>query len=291
MAESLRARVYHVLEGDSVKTDKAHPIVYLLVVLIAANVAAVILDSVESLHAEYGGWFDAFEWFSLTIFTAEYVARVWACTVDPNFARPVVGRLKYMATPLTLVDLASIVPSIIALFTLGGVDLRALRVLRFFRLLRILKLGRYSASAQALGAVFKERRADLAVAMGAVLILLVLSASVVYIAEHDAQPERFSSIPESMWWAIITLTTIGYGDVYPITPLGKLFGALTALLGVGIVALPAGILAAGFHDQLQRRRRAQAQPCPHCGKDVNAPAEAVRVPVQEPAAPAAQPEA
>ena len=131
--------------------------------------------------------------------------------------------------------------------------------------------------------VFHEQRADLVVALGAAGILLVVSSSALYLAEHDAQPDKFASIPDSMWWAIITLTTIGYGDVYPITPLGKLFGGVTALLGVGIVALPTAILGAGFIERMRRKKeetRAAATRCPHCGERLDAPVRGPHGPVE-----------
>jgi voltage-gated potassium channel len=168
---------------------------------------------------------------------------------------------------MALVDLAAILPSYLLLATaFGGADLRFLRVLRFFRLFRVLKLGRYSPAVHTLTAVFHERRADLAVAMGAVGILLVLSSSAVYLAEHEAQPDKFASIPDSMWWAIVTLTTIGYGDVVPITQLGKAFAGVTAILGVGFIALPTAILAAGFQEHLHRRKNRVVTHCPNCGE-------------------------
>jgi len=164
----------------------------------------------------------------------------------------------------------------------GGADLRFLRVLRFFRLFRVLKLGRYSPAVHTLAEVFHEQRADLVVAMGAAGILLVVSSSALYLVEHDAQPEKFASIPDAMWWAIITLTTIGYGDVYPVTALGKVFGGITALLGVGIVALPTAILGAGFIERLRRKKdeaKLAATRCPHCGERLDAPPGAVSVAV------------
>ena len=286
VTESAKARALHALEGH-------HPLSYAIVLLIALNVAAVIAESVEEVHAAYGRWFDAFEWLSLAVFSAEYVVRLWAAPANPKYAGPL-GRARYVVSPMALVDLVAILPSFLLLAkVLPAVDLRALRAVRFFRfarLLRVLKLGRYSSSAQLLAKVIHDRRADLAVALGGVGILLILASSLLYAAEHDAQPDKFSSIPAAMWWAIITLTTIGYGDVYPVTTFGKLLGAATALLGVMIVAIPAAIMSAGFIEELQQQRQASVQVCPHCGKDVRAPPETVRVAVQDPASAAVRPE-
>lgn len=250
------------------RLDGGHPLGIAIIVLIVLNVTAVILESVASLQARFAVFFDFFEALSLVAFSFEYVVRMWAApAVSPKYAG-FVGRLRYAVTPYAIVDLIAILPSFLLLSQVSsGFDARPLRILRFFRLLRILKVGRYSQAAQVLTKVLHDRRADLVVALGAVLILLVLSSSVIYVAEHNAQPEEFSSIPGSMWWAIITLTTIGYGDVTPVTDLGRIFGAVTALLGVGIVALPAAIMASGFIEEL-RASRAAAFNCPHCGKKI-----------------------
>jgi len=196
------------------------------VALILVSVAAFILDTVASLHAAYGGLFRGIEIVTVAVFTVEYLARLWSCTVHPKYAKPLWGRIRFMLTPLALIDLLAIAP-FYAELALGqfGWDLRVLWLFRFFRLLRVLKLGRYSTAAKAFGAVLEERREDLAIALAVVGVLLVLSSSVVYFAERDAQPDKFDSIPSAMWWAIVTLTTIGYGDVYPVTPEGRLAAA------------------------------------------------------------------
>lgn len=261
VATPAQKRMMHLLDGG-------HPLGIAVIVLIVLNVTAVILESVASIQARYSNFFNWFEAISLVAFSFEYVTRIWAAPAVSEKYAGFSGRLRYAITPYAIVDLVAILPSFLLLSQVAaGFDARPLRILRFFRLLRVLKVGRYSHAAQVLTKVLHDRRADLAVALGAVLILLVLSSSVIYVAEHDAQPDRFASIPGSMWWAIITLTTIGYGDVYPVTDLGKIFGALTALLGVGIVALPAAIMASGFIEEL-RAQRAAAFKCPHCHKEI-----------------------
>jgi voltage-gated potassium channel len=164
---------------------------------------------------------------------------------------------------MAVVDLVSILPSLIP----GGtLDLRFIRSLRLARLARTLKLARYSQSLQTLGRVLRAKREELVVTGIAGALLLICASSIMYFAEHDAQPQQFSSIPASMWWGVVTLTTVGYGDIFPVTPLGKILGAFIALLGIGLFALPAGILASGFSDEL---RRNEPRTCPRCGQVID----------------------
>jgi voltage-gated potassium channel len=279
-AVSLRRRVYETLDTDPETEPGLYWITIALIVIIGANALAVILESVDSIEAAYKPYFRLFEYASLAVFSVEYLLRLWSVTADPRYRHPVWGRLRYMVTPAALIDLAAILPSTLQLLGVIGTDTRALLLLRFFRLFRLLKLGRYSPAVHHLAEVFREKRADLTVALGAAGILLVLSSSAIYLAEKDAQPDKFGSIPQAMWWSIITLTTIGYGDAVPVTTLGKVLGGVTALMGIGIVALPTAILASGFNDRLQRQRegkerrtlvpsapeKAAPEACPHCGK-------------------------
>lgn len=148
-------------------------------------------------------------------------------------------------------------------------DLRFLRILRLMRLARVLKLGRYSHAIQAIGAVLRQKREELVISLTAVFGVLVLPASIMYYLEGAVQHEAFGSIRETMWWAVATLTTVGYGDVYPITAAGRFFGAILSILCLGIFALPAGILAGGFADQLSRRGEDTMSSCPHCGQPLH----------------------
>lgn len=264
MSATLRKTVFETLDTDPKTAPSLYWITVALVVLIGLNVAAVVLETVVPIRVQFQRAFDLFEVASLAIFSVEYVLRLWSCVEDPRYAHPFHGRLRYLVSPMAIVDLASIFPSILLVAAIGGIDLRFLRALRFFRLFRVLKLGRYSKAVHTLGEVIYDSRAELAVALGAVGILLIISSSVMYLAENEAQPEKFSSIPATMWWSIITLTTIGYGDVVPITTLGKVMGGVTALMGVGIVALPTAILGAGFIEHLRTKR--EAKRCPHCGE-------------------------
>jgi voltage-gated potassium channel len=165
-----------------------------------------------------------------------------------------------MATPSAIIDALAIVPALIP----WGRDLRFVRVLR---LLRLLKLGRYSEGMRILVRVFQAKKDELVMSLVIVLVALVMASSFMYYAEHEAQPETFSSIPAAMWWGIVTLTTIGYGDAVPVTQAGQLIGSLSALAGILALALPVGILASGFTHELENRRK-RATNCPHCGEEI-----------------------
>lgn len=246
---SLRRRVYDLLEHPS----RAHPwsraLEFALIVLILVSVTEVALETVRPLFAQYAHEFHVVDLIITLIFTVEYIARVWASPEANPDLSPMQARLRYLRSPLAIIDLVAIVPFYLVLIT--PIDFQLLRVLR---LLRIYKLARYSPALSVLFAVIKEEAATLLAAFSILSILLVLAAAGAYFVEHQAQPEAFGSVPAAMWWSMATLTTVGYGDVTPITPLGRVFGGLITLLGVGMAALPAGIIATGLADHLNRRR-------------------------------------
>ncbi|PPR70723.1 MAG: Cyclic nucleotide-gated potassium channel [Alphaproteobacteria bacterium MarineAlpha3_Bin4] len=250
MAESLRTRIYKIVESTHPDDLHGQWFDYFIVALIITNVIAVILETVEGLYVAYTEFFTGFELFSVAVFTVEYLVRLWVVVDSPNenYRHPFNGRLRYAVTPMALIDIAAILPFYLSL--LIPVDLRFMRV---FRLLRLLKLTRYSTALQTLGAVLYDQRRTLGASIFVMLILLVFSSSIIYLVEKDAQPEAFSSIPKAMWWGLATLTTVGYGDVTPATGIGKVFGATIMVLGIGMAALPAGILATGFATEMQKR--------------------------------------
>lgn len=248
----LRRRAYEILENPA-HDPTGRLLNSLLIGLIIANVAAIILDSVPSINARYKTWFVWFEWLSILLFTFEYVARVWAAVERDHrrYKAPIKGRIRYMLSPLALIDLLAILPFYLTF--LLPVDLRFMRI---FRLFLIFKLTRYHASMSLLARVVRNEAGPIAAAMFVLATLLMVAASFAFIAEHKAQPEAFASIPDAMWWTIVTMTTVGYGDMVPVTPLGKVLGGVIAVIGLGMVALPAGLLAAGFSEQLHVRKRA-----------------------------------
>jgi len=247
---AIKQRLYDLLEGGNRAKFSQRLVDYLLGLLIVGNVLAVALESLPDIDSAHVKFFAVFEIFSLTVFTIEYLTRIWVCTEHLPLKRLKAGeaRRRYALSPFMVIDLLAILPSLVV--SVIGIDLRFLRI---FRLLRLLKLARYSPTIITLGRVlYGERRA-----LGAVVIimfgLLMLSASIMTIIEAKAQPEDFGSIPASMWWALATLSTVGYGDVVPITALGRIFGGIVTLLGVAMYALPIAIIASGFTNESRRR--------------------------------------
>ena len=261
----IQQRIYELLEVAHPDDTASRVTDLFLFVLIALNVVAVIVETVEDLATQYAAVFQFFEVFSVGVVTVEYVLRLWTCVADRRYAHPITGRLRFAGSWHAIVDLLAILPFYLPMFL--SIDLRIIRALRFFRLLRFLKLSRYSESMRIFGKVLRSERSELMVALFVAGVLLVLGSSFLYIVEHEAQPDKFSSIPAAMWWGVATLTTVGYGDVAPITPLGRFLGAIVAVMGIGMFALPAGILASGFAREMSKRRD-EPEVCPHCGEPI-----------------------
>lgn len=262
----MKRRVFEVLSIDEGEDRISRAVDTVLLILILSNVAALVIVTDESIHRMAPGFFYYFELVSFSIFAIEYALRLWSCTEDPEYAHPLFGRLKFAKQPLMIAD-AVAVASYFILFALpSGMDLGALRALRLVS--RFALLARYSSGLQALWSALSARRNELLGVVSVVGALLVLASSLMYYIEQSAQPDKFSSIPETMWWSIITLTTVGYGDVAPVTPGGRLLAGVIALLGIGIFALPAGILGSEFMEHVNRRRSPALASCPECGFDL-----------------------
>jgi len=269
MLEKLKFRVYDILvETDDDETIDRVVAVFLML-LILLNAAAVVLETVDDLNARYGSIFNAIEIVSIVIFSIEYLLRLWIAPLDPRYAKPFRGRIRYIFSLMAMVDLLAILPAFLPL--IFAVDLRIVRFLRIFRLFRLFKMSRYVESLNSLDDVIRAKKEELLVTVVMIFILLLFSSSLMYIIETEAQPDKFPDIPSAMWWGVATLTTVGYGDVFPITPLGKLIGGFIAFLGIGMFALPTGILASGFADEIKKKRGEEklCPPCPHCGGDIS----------------------
>ncbi len=249
-AASARRRVYEVLDHTTPDDALGASIHRAIVVLIVVNLVAVVLETVPSFSAGWHGAFQAIEFVSATLFTVEYALRLWIAPEHPPLASlsPWRARLAWARQPAAIVDFLSILPLLLVL--VAGMDLRALII---FRLVRFFKLARYSPGMSSLlDAVTAERRA-----LGACLVILLgcvlVAASVMHVLEAAAQPERFGTIPDAMYWAVITLTTVGYGDVTPVTPSGKLAASLTAIMGLVMLALPVAIISSAFSREIHKR--------------------------------------
>ena len=228
--------------------------------VIALNVVVLIIGTVPDIEDQpvYRAFW-LIEVVTISIFTSEYALRLAVCTVDPRYRHPVFGRLRYALTPMALIDLAAIVPFYGGLVGVAGnLDLRFLRAVRLIS--RLMKLGGRSSGLVRLARVFYLKRQELVAVLSILGFLLVVASSLMYFVEHTEQPEKFSSIPATMWWAVVTLTTVGYGDLAPITPIGRILAGVMAVLGIGMFALPAGILGSGFIEEMGRKT------CPHCGQ-------------------------
>ena len=261
-----RERTWQVLDVAKPGDTASRTFDIFILSLIMVNVAAVIVGTVESVQARWGTALFVFEVFSVAVFTLEYVARVWSCTTDERFAGTFRGRVRYMRRPLPLVDLLAVLPFYLPFL---GIDLRFIRAFRLFRIVRLAKAGRYYSSLSLIRDTARARKEELVLTVVVLALLLVVASSGIYYCEHEAQPDQFASIPGSLWWAVVTLTTVGYGDAYPITGAGKFFASLVAILGIGMFALPTGILGAGFVEEIRRRRAGQEpQCCPHCGREI-----------------------
>lgn len=250
-AHPFKRRVYEILEEGAQNDVISAWVDRALMVLIVLNVIAVVLETVPDIHARYAIQFAIFEYASVAVFSVEYGLRFWVADIHVPLRHlgPVRARINYLGDPSGVIDLAAILPFYLGLFGIGG-DLRFLRV---FRLVRFLKLARYSPGLRSLvNALVGESRALIATLI--IMIGLILTAAtVLYVVERNVQPEVFGSIPAAIWWSVATLTTVGYGDVVPVTILGKSIGVVVMVLGLAMFALPIGIVATAFAQEIHRR--------------------------------------
>lgn len=247
---SLRDRALRLLEKGQPGDKASLYFDYFLSGLIVVNVLCICIESVPELAVSYGETLLAIEVFSMVIFSTEYCARIWVAASNvedgaSEFAR----RLRYILSPNGLVDLIAILPNLLE-YAGFGLDLRWVRILR---LLRLLKISHYTPAFTTLFDVLREERYPLSATLYLLLVAMFFSSAALYVLEGELQ-EGFRSIPDAMWWSIITLTTVGYGDVSPVTALGKVVGALTAIMGVMTVAMMTGIVASSFANKMNLRK-------------------------------------
>ena len=223
----------------------------IVVVLIIASVGAAMIETEPLISVGRERLFRALELAFGITFLVEYLARLWVADLNPDCAGSRWPRLKFVTSPSAIIDLVAIIPAMLAMAAGGTL---ALRFVRFFRLLRLAKLGRFSRAWQELAAAVHARREELLIAFSLAAFVMVIASTLLYWAEADAQPDKFGSIPRAMWWAIVTLTTVGYGDVFPVTVLGKIFSGLVLIAAIGVIALPTGIFAGAMSEVMQRKR-------------------------------------
>jgi voltage-gated potassium channel len=264
MLERFKRRTYEILETRENETSFSQMVNLYIIAIVLLNVIVVVLETEASIEASYGNFFRVFDGMTAVVFTVEYGVRLWACTENPKYTSPVRGRLRYAVSFMALVDLLAILPFFLQFLP----AMRVLRLLRVARVLRLFKLARYSEATDMLVRVVRNKKEELYITLAIGAILIIVSSTLVYYAENEAQPDKFSSIMSTMWWSVITLATVGYGDIYPVTLLGRIFGALTALFGIGLFALPTALIGTGFIEELNKKRDGKII-CPHCGRDIH----------------------
>ena len=224
-----------------------------IVIWVIVSVMAVILESVQGIHYLLNLEFIVLDAIAVSIFTLEYCLRMYCCVEEPGYQRAVSGRLKMAKSTSSIIDLLAIAPFFLEVFLHHLIDLRFMRI---FRLLRLLKLSRYTGATQSLSKVIAREWPVMAASTFIMLLLVVMTASLGFLFEHEAQPDKFENIPQAIYWAVITLASVGYGDISPITPAGRAMTIVLSLIGIGIFAIPAAILSSAFTDQLKRDREA-----------------------------------
>lgn len=268
MYRKTKAKVHSLLHPEIIGDSHWDRIINgFIILLIILNVVAVMVESVPSFHDSLREqrFFHYFDLVSVIIFSIEYVLRVWSSNHDPRYSHRVHGRLKYMLSPAALIDLLAILPFYIHVFV--GFDLRMLRIFRLMRFFRLFRLTSYSRASRLMKNVLRSKWNELLLAFILTGFLIVIAACLVYFAENPAQPDKFRSIPDTLWWAVVTLTTVGYGDMVPVTVLGKVFTTFILIAGVALLALPAGIITSGFLEE-NRKMRMGERKCPHCGMPI-----------------------
>lgn len=267
MYHATKKKVHILLHPELGDTRWDKTINWFIIVLIILNVIAVMLETVQPIHEKYAAFFHYFDLISVIIFSIEYVLRVWSSNHDPRYKHSVYGRFKYMLSTDAIIDALAILP--FYLHVMIGFDLRILRILRLLRFLRLFRLTAYMKSAKMVRDVFKTRANELKLSLVLILFLIIIASCLLYFAEHQAQPKVFSSIPATIWWAIVTISSVGYGDMVPITVLGKALTGVIALSGLAILALPAGIITAGFLEEFSKIKNKKQHVCPHCGEPLD----------------------
>ena len=233
-----------------------------LSILIFLNTIAIILSTLPNLKGIYYIIFREFEYFSVMIFLIEYLLRLWSCVENRGYNHPIYGRLRFMFSFWGIVDLLAIAPFFLTAFV---ANFAFIRMLRLLRILRLFRLSRYFQAFRIIKNVLNGKREELILSFSFILFLIVFSSSLMYYIEHPVQPEAFTSIPAALWWGVNTMTTVGYGDIYPITLPGKIIGAFVAISGISLFALPAGIIASGFNEHIRGYKNETGKvKCPYC---------------------------
>lgn len=266
----MKKRIYSIIRDDDENDIVSNVFDGIIITLISVNILLIIIDTFDPPL-----WFQKvssiIETVSVVVFTLEYAARLWTADCKYSDCNAFVSRLKYIFSFMAIIDLLAILPFYLPF--VFSVDLRVLRALRILRLFRLFKVSRYTTAFQAIAGVFKRKAQQLISSMFVVALLMVIASLLMYSIEHDAQPEVFTNAFSGLWWSVATLTTVGYGDIYPITAAGKVLSGVIALLGIGLVAVPTGIISAGFLEAVdkggEKDEGDEKKYCPYCGHDLD----------------------
>ena len=247
---SIKKRIFEIIskadEGDLVSKIFDWSIMG----LIALSILSIILESFDGIYQKWHSVFQIFELITVAVFTVEYLLRIW--TADLLYPETKHPHLKYFFSFMAIIDLLAILPFYLPFISADLRFLRMMRLFRLFRLLRVFKLGRYFEALQVIVRVIRTSAPQLIMSVAICFFVMLFSAIIMYTVENPVQPEQFPNVISSLWWAICTLTTVGYGDVYPITHIGRFFASLISLVGIGIIAIPTGIIAAGFNQAISK---------------------------------------
>ncbi len=259
MLNAVRARLYRAMEKGSSGKEKLSTINRILVVLVLTSLVLLALETEPDIEGQTQSILRILNVTIVVIFAIEYAVRLWVAGENPEY-RGLMGRLKYASTLYAVADLAAFLPELLLMiFAADKVNPQVLAVLKAFRLFRLFKLARFIPAFNLLGDALRKAGSQLLTSLFLALVLVYVSAVALYLIEGKIQPEAFGSIPRAIWWAIATLTTVGYGDVYPITPLGRVAASCIALAGIGLVALPAGVFASAFSDVIREESEKRAE--------------------------------
>lgn len=272
----MKLKLYNLLENERSRANVIFET--FIVTLIILNVVSIGIDTLRKVDPGLRFILNFFEAFSIVIFSIEYILRIYISDLTHPAGNKFKSRLRFIFSFFGLIDLMAILPFYIPFIIRA--DLRFLRILRFIRFFRIFKLSRYNSTLQLIWDVIKEKKSEFLMTIFISFLSLLISAFLMYYVESPVQPDKFQNIFSSLWWAVATLTPLGYGDVAPITTFGKVISAFVAIIGIGLIALPTGIISAGFIEKISRdkpdeenvmkkiNKKSEKKYCPHCGKEL-----------------------
>lgn len=266
----IKKAVFNLIRDDDENNLASNIFDFFIISLIIINVITIIIETFN-ISENFQHILSIIENISIIIFTVEYLLRVWTADLYKPEISKAKARLKYMVSFMSIIDLISILPAYIPFII--PVDLRVLRALRIVRLFRLFKVGRYTSAFSTIATVFKRKSSQLISSVLVVILLMVISSILMFNAEHEVQPDKFENAFSGLWWAVATFTTVGYGDIYPVTVAGKILSSIIALLGIGLVAVPTGIISAGFVEVVNEEKSGEHSEnkhyCPYCGNKID----------------------